>query len=540
MRVALAGSGLLAPLPDAFLRGEDLDLLAPLSFLPPPPTAGGAPGLPDLGAAPPAPDRRELAEGLRTANRSYGNPAADRLAARLADPATRVVVTGQQPGLLGGPLYTFSKMVAVGRWAAALEAAGEPAVPVFWVATEDHDYREVAAATVFAAEGPRTLALGDDPAPLTPLGTRALGAGIAEVFAGLREALPGERFAEWLDELAGWYRPDARFGEAFAKLMAHLFGERCPLLLDAMHPAVKAAQRPLLARLVERRAAVAEAEAAAARRIEERGYPLQVAPQPGASPLFLLHQGERRRVEWDGDGGYRLRGLAGSGGEVSELAAIVADNPAVVSAGVLARPAVQDAMLGTAIQLLGPGELSYMPQAAALYPVLEVAPPAVALRPQVLVLESHQADHLAEAGLTLGELLGDRTRLDHLLAARNGAELLGAGGEARRRLVALLDEVEAPALAVDPGLERPWAKTREQIEGALDRFSDKLAAAGARRDEVRAGRVERLRATLLPHGKLQERVVSTSHFPGKYRDRFLDAVWEQMTLDGGTLQVVTP
>jgi uncharacterized protein YllA (UPF0747 family) len=212
----------------------------------------------------------------------------------------------------------------------------------------------------------------------------------------------------------------------------------------------------------------------------------------------------------------------------------------VVSAGALARPAVQDALLGTALQVLGPGELSYLVQAAALYPVLEVAPPAVALRPQVAVLEAHQVEQIAGLGLTLGDLVGDRARLDHLLAARAGGDPLGGGDEARRRLATLLDEIGGPALAVDPDLERPWAKTREQIEGALERFADKLAAAAARRDAVRAGRVERLREALLPHGRLQERVVSTAHFPGKYGPRFADAFWEQMALDGGALQVVTP
>ncbi|HEY4573069.1 MAG TPA: bacillithiol biosynthesis BshC, partial [Thermoanaerobaculia bacterium] len=119
----------LGPLPSAWLAGRDLDLLEPLRFLGP----GGLPPVPPQPKT--AASRRELAEALAVANRGYGHPGADRLAARLADPAVRVVVSGQQPGLLGGPLFTLAKMVAVSRWAAALEEAGEPAVAVFWVAT---------------------------------------------------------------------------------------------------------------------------------------------------------------------------------------------------------------------------------------------------------------------------------------------------------------------------------------------------------------------------------------------------------------------
>lgn len=529
LAVPLAGNGLLPPIPAALVAGRDRDLVEPFAFLPP------GEVVPPPRPAPP-PDRRELAAALERANRSYGHPAAGELARRLADPATRVVVTGQQPGLLGGPLYTFSKAVAVTRWAEAIAAAGEPAVGVFWVATEDHDFREVSRTTVLAHDGPRTFDLGEDPAPLTPVGSRTLGPGIEDVLRGIDAALPGDRYAEWLETVARWYRPDARFGEAFCRLLVHLLGERCPLLLDAMDPGVKAAQRPWLERLVERREEVEEATAAADAAIAERGHPLQVSPQRGAAPLFVLHRGARRRVEWTAEG-FGLRGAAGSGGTVGGLLATVRDNPAVVGPGVLARPAVQDAILGTDLFLVGPGELSYLPQAAPVHRVLEVAAPAAALRPQALVLESHQVEQLEEAGLGLADILGDRSRLDHRLAARNGADPVSG---ARERIAAALDEVEGPALAIDANLEKPWEKTREAIERALERFSDKLAAAAARRDEVRAGRVERLRDTLLPGGTLQERVVSTAHYPGKYRGRFAEAYLEQLELDGGTLQVVTP
>ncbi|HEX2162953.1 MAG TPA: bacillithiol biosynthesis cysteine-adding enzyme BshC, partial [Thermoanaerobaculia bacterium] len=471
------------------------------------------------------------------ANRAYGHPRADELARRLADPAVEVVVAGQQPGLFGGPLYTLSKLLAAARWAAALEAAGRPAVAVFWVATEDHDWHEVSRATFPAPDGPRELALGDDPEPLAPVGVRTLGPGLEAALAALREAMPGDRYGAWIDTLARWYRPDARFGEAFCRLMVELAGERCPLLLDALLPALKVAERPHLARLVERRREVEEALAAADDAIARRGFPHQVNPQRGVSPLFLFAGGERRRIAWEGDGCFELRGGAGGRRPVGDLLAAVAENPEVVSPGVLARPAVEDAVLGTTLLVLGPGETSYLPQAAPVYRVLEVAPPAVALRPQVLVLESHQLDRLAETGLSLAELLAPEERLDALLAERAGSDFTAA---ARQRIAALLAELEGPALALDPNLERPYAKTRDHVTGALDTFAGKVRSAAARRDEVASGRIARLRETALPGGRLQERVVASAHFPGKYGRRFAEAVWQQMELDGATLQVVTP
>ena len=128
-------SGLLAGLPAAFLAGSDRDLLDPLRFLPPGETPSGPA---------PAVSRADLAAALAVANRGYGHENADALAAKLADPATRVVVTGQQPGLLGGPLYAFAKMMAAARWAAELEARGEPAVGITAAETSAQSWSSVA------------------------------------------------------------------------------------------------------------------------------------------------------------------------------------------------------------------------------------------------------------------------------------------------------------------------------------------------------------------------------------------------------------
>lgn len=550
LRVDLVAAGLLPPLPRAFLGGSDLDLLAPLRFLPPGqlPSLPSTPAVSAAASAGPAgaTSRAELAAALLASNRSYGHLGADGAFKRLADPATRVVVAGQQPGLFGGPLMTFAKLVATARWAAALEAAGEPAVAVFWVATEDHDYAEVASATVLTPGGPHSFDLGPDTQPLLPVGMRALSPAVTEVLRAIAEAVPGERYAEWLRTLARWYQPDARFGEAFCRVMAHMLGSRCPLLLDAMHPALKQAERPWLARLIERRGQLAAALARQDAAVQARGYELRVNPQPGVSPLFLLRHGQRRRIEWRGDEGFALRGTdstagaagaAGAEGGVGELLRILDENPSVVSPGVLARPAIADAVLGTTLQVLGPGELSYMPQAAAVYGVLEIAAPCVALRPQTLILDPGKAQHLEAAGLTLAELLGERSRLDRTLAERAGGDFVAP---VRGRIAAALDDLRAPALDADPNLERPLAKTREQVLRAIDLFAEKAMPSLARRDELQSRRVEALRQVCLPGGKPQERVISAAHFQGKYGDRLAASFWEQLELDPTLLAVILP
>jgi bacillithiol biosynthesis cysteine-adding enzyme BshC len=519
----------LAPVPAALIAGRDRDLLAPIAFLAP-----GEP--PPLPAPPGRADRRELARALAAANQAYGHPRAEELGRRLADPQTRVVVAGQQPALFGGPLYTLTKLAAAARWAERLAARGEPAVAVFWISTEDHDWAELAQAAFPTPAGARVLDLGPDPAPLQPVGMRTFGPLVQAALEELGRLFPGERYRAWLERLALWYRPDARFGEAFARLAVELLGERCPLLLDAMLPVVKSAEKPILRRLVERRREVEAALAARESGLLERGHALQVRPQPGAGQLFLLHRGARRRVVWEADSRYLLRGAEGSAAPIDRLLETIEENPGVVSPGALSRPAVQDALLGTSLQVMGPGEVAYLTQAAALYPVLEVAAPHLVLRPRVLLLEERERAQLAALDPEArARLLDPGADLDRLVAGNAGE---GIVEPARRRVETALAELRAPALELDPNLERPYEKTRETVERALDLFAAKVDAAVARTRAVERQRAERLRDAVLPLGRPQERVVSLAHFRGRHGEDFGARFLAALDLDPRCLQVL--
>ena len=527
--MATALPAALPPLPTAWLAGRDRDLLAPLRLARRPA---------DVPPSVPAPDRTSLAAGLERANRSYGHPRASELAARLADPATRVVVAGQQPGLFGGPLFSLLKMVAAARWAEVLEGAGGgPAVPVFWVATEDHDWDEAAWAGVWTSDGLRRLELGPDPEPLVPLGMRTLGPGVATALAELATLFPYEPYASWIAALGRWYRPDARFGEAFSRLAVALLGERTPLLLDAQLPELKAAERPHLARLVERREAVAAAIAQREAAIVARGHHLQVPPQPGRAPLFVLAGSARRRVVWS-DGGWTLRGGDGSDAgprRLAELEQLVAGNPAAVSPNVLSRPPVQDAVLGTALQVMGPGELSYLAQSGPLYELLGVRAPAVAPRPRGLVVEERQLQALAEAGVPPAALLGGEAELERALAGDVDGDPIAPAAE---RILAEVDALRAAALAADPNLERPWEKTRDTVRGALDKLAEKVTRARAQRDQVAHRRLLALREQWLPGGTLHERVLAGAHFRGRFGEGFVERVWEALDLEETGVQLL--
>ena len=514
-----------------FLRGEALDLLAPLSFRAP----GGEEDL-----RPKAVERSKLADELGRANVSYGHPRARELAERLADPKTVVIATGQQAGLFGGPLFSLTKMLGAAKWAQRLEERGIPAVGVFWVATEDHDFDEIAACALSSGAELRSPKLGEDSQPLLPVGMRTLG---AEVEAVLHEAAglyPSEMATPVIEALRSSYRPEARIGEAFCRFMCWLTGDSAPLLLDSMLPTLKEAEAPWMRRLVERRREVGEALDLAGERTLAAGLKLQVRSRADLSPLFRL-EGERRcRIVWRGDDEYELRGGEQSDGArlpVGELLETLDENPSVISPGVLARPAIQDAVLGTSLQLMGPGELAYMTQAAALYPLLGIEAPATSLRPQIIVIGARSRRRLEQLGLDLEQALAPEPQLDEELARRVGLDFVE---RVRSRVLEEIESLRQPATELDSQLETPWKRTRGSVDRALELFAGKVTRSAARRDDAARQRLDGLRAECLPGAAPQERVLSTAHFALRYGRSFASAVWEQMEVDSDRVQVIDP
>lgn len=504
----LCACGLLGDLPRRFLDGRDLDLLEPLRFV--------LPGDVDsvTAAAGPALDRSPVAAALRRSNARYGHPDADRLAGELADPDTLVVITGQQCGIGAGPLFTLTKAAACTRWAEELTRRGRRAVPLFWMASEDHDFAEVARA-YFPPAGARALTLGEDPAPLRPVGDRPLGSAADGLLERVLDAAPSADYRRRIEDCRQHLRPDRCFAESFAQLLVRFLGDRCPLLVDSQLPAVKSASAPVLGRLIERRGAVDRALQEAAAGLERRNVRPPARCRSGEAPLFLIGAGgKRRKVVWGENVGYRLRG--GGSGTLEELAETLNREPEAVSPGVLARPAVQDAVFGTALMILGPGELAYMSQARAVYEALDVAAPSIALRPQVLLLgarERRWLERLEAEGIDLASVLSRPDELDRRLAARCELDFVAS---ARAKVDAALDDLEAGPERIDPSLASAWSKTGANLRRALDQFERRVVVAAARHDDVLKGRVERLRAHCLPNGHLQERELTSLHCLASY------------------------
>ncbi len=511
-------------------RGEASSLLAPLESLLSPQSL-------TLGPTPQV-DRHRLAAYLGEFNRALSHPGAATLATKLSKPDTRVVVTGQQPGVFGGPFLTLVKAAATTLWARHIEATtGQEAVAVFWSATEDHDFLEIGRFNAPGRTRELEWSLGEDSTPLVPVGFRTLGSGTSAFLAQLRDEWASPRAQSILARVESLYRDDAVVGRAFAAFLVSALGEAAPLVLDASAPEVKQAQIPVLRQFLENKDDVEQALDLSNEEILKAGHPLQVRAQKGISPIFLHHQGQRRRIEWSGRDTHRIRGVDLDPRPNSLLMSQLLENPQSFSPSALARPVVQDSILGTSLQVLGPSELAYFAQASPLWPLLGVMPPRVVLRPRAQIVEPRQERQLEAMGLTVEDLsLGK----EELQRRRSALMDLGFAQEARDRMEEIFLQLEGPSRELDPSLIKALTKAKNGSLGSLDRWIRRLERTLLEKDDVSTKRLAKLSMALAPDGEPQERRVSSLFFFCRYGDDLSTMLQEQLGLAPGAVHTLEP
>jgi bacillithiol synthase len=449
-------------------------------------------------------DRHTLADVLLEQNEAWGNLDAGTLGhiAALRDPEGAAVVTGQQLGLFGGPLYTVYKAVTTVQLARRLaEETGRPVAPVFWLAGEDHDWEEVRAAVVSGPEGPRRIELPAGEGR-QPVGRRVLGEEVGPALAALAEAgaLPGG--------LAEAYREGASHAEAFGRWMAHLFAGTGLVLCSPDDPRLKALATPLFRREIEAPDAALDALLAAGGALSASGFHQQVTPLPGN--LFLMEPEGRFTLDPEGDG-FTLRGL---GGHLSraDLLDRLAQDPGAFSPNVVLRPLLEATLLPSAAYVAGPGEAAYYAQLRGVYEASGVPMPVIYPRASATLVDGRTLRILDRYGLAVEAFAGGRETLDALhrrLALEASAhDVPGAFAEAEARIAAALDALRPVVEGADPTLARSAASTRAVLLRRLAALQEKTVRAekrthvGIRRDLDRAG------AWLAPFGTPQERVLS--------------------------------
>jgi bacillithiol synthase len=435
--------------------------------------------------------------------------AAARLA-RFVEEGGAMVTTGQQTGLFTGPLYTLHKVLTAVRLAATLERfLGVTVLPVFWAATEDHDFEEVSRTRTVDGEGNLRLwsIARTDPRPLS-MSEMRLGRDVCKVSGELVQSIANTAYdAEYLRWILEPYRPGSSVAAAFLGSIARVLEGFDLLLADAAAPSLKEASVPVL---------VAELEASESheRLLAERtdalaaaGYAAQVTLVPGSPNVFVHGPAGRERLVRERDGWRAPAGRLRL--RRSDLASRVRGDAGSFSPNVLLRPVVESAVFPTLAYVGGPAEIAYLAQAGALFAAHGILPPVAFPRFSVRVVPEEVAADAAVLGLTDAELARPHAELASRLAAeRLPAPVAGALRALRDGIVrdyaALLDA----AAGTGPDLERALGARRNRALLEAARAERTLLADLKRRDPLIAGVLPRVRNHLMPLGEPQERVLN--------------------------------
>ncbi|HEU0014393.1 MAG TPA: bacillithiol biosynthesis cysteine-adding enzyme BshC [Longimicrobium sp.] len=439
--------------------------------------------------------------------------AAERLA-RFVEQGGAMVTTGQQAGLFTGPMYTIHKILTAVRLAEALERElGVIVLPVFWTASEDHDFEE--ASHTYAVDGVGRLqhfAVTPTDPRRVPMSEMRLGAEVDDVLTRFREcvALEGDASSDLTAVLAA-YRPGNTVAGAFRETIARLFDGWDLLLTDAADPALKRASAPVLLRELEN---AAEHERLVRRRTEEleaAGYSGQVKVLSGATNVFYHGPAGRERLARAGDG--LLAREARQRFTREEIGARLRDEPASLSPNVFLRPVVESSVFPTLAYVGGPAEVAYFAQVAPLFEAYGIQPPIAYPRFSATLVPAEVEAKAAELGLDEEELRRPEHELASLLAERRlPAEVRARAEELRAALVDGFGRLMEAAGEIDANLHGTIGARRNHALLQAAAAERKVLAHWKKRDPAIARDLPRVRNHLAPLGEPQERVLNLLPF----------------------------
>ena len=460
----------------------------------------------------------------------------------LADGRTVAVVTGQQAGLFGGPVFTLLKALTALKLAEQVSRDHKvPAVAIFWIDAEDHDWEEVRSCTVFDdALTPRTVSLparpGVEPAPVA---TVRLDNSVLDALAEIERILPPTEFrASILAGLRRAYAPGVGMADAFGRWLEEVLGERGLVVYDSSDPASKPLVSQVFARELSMPGQTVKLAALAGSDLTARGYHAQVHALDDSLALFHLNQddGSRRAIRQQ-DG----RFLVGDHPyAAATLVTQATERPAGFSPNVLLRPIVQDTLFPTICYVAGPNELAYLGQLRGVYAHFGVPMPLFYPRATATILDSAALRFLTKYKLPLEALQAqDEAALNELLKTQIPPVVDEAFVASAQAIDAQMTRLIQTLPALDPTLEGAARSTLERMQRDLQTLHGKMIQAAKRRDETLRRQFIRARALAFPGGHAQERTIGFLSFLNQYGPALVDRLDEELPLDLGRHWIVT-
>jgi bacillithiol biosynthesis cysteine-adding enzyme BshC len=449
------------------------------------------------------PERRaEVASLLQKQNSAFGAGAETRVnLERLANGAA-AIVSGQQVGLFSGPAYSIYKALMAVQIAEELTRGGIPAVPVFWMATEDHDLDEIRHATWFENgklirfEAPVAAEAG------RPVGRIRLGAQIEPLAREAAELLANQGSELLAQHLIESYGRDETYGSAFGRLFARLFAQHGLILMDPLDGGLHRVATPLYQHALAERDALNEKLLERGKDLDRAGYAAQVKVTSRSTLLFHMRDGTRQVITATVDK-FQMGEKTWPREELVHLTHI---EPEKFSPNALFRPVVQDYLLPTVGYIAGPAEISYFAQSEVVYRHLLGRMPVMLPRAGFTLVDAKAAKLLRRYSLGVEDVWAGSQDLRQKMEGSSVPKSLSKNFERNEKQIAkMLGQLGKQIEKLDPTLKGTVERSTSRIEFHLQKLRRKVGRAQDQKTGLISGHEQYLESLLYPHKALQSR-----------------------------------
>lgn len=459
----------------------------------------------------------------------------------LDDDKTIAIVTGQQLGIFGGPLYTFYKIITAIKLCAHLKEEHDQYkfIPVFWLEGDDHDFDEVRTTKIIDNTNLlKSISYDDGLDEETnrgPVAEIKLGNNIYDLFNELSESLRETDFKkEVLDLLKNHYQPGKTFLEAFYDLLFEFFDESGLIIFNPTDPRVKKLLKPIFKKEIEDFREHSEDVVRTSADLEEY-YHAQIKIKP---INIFLNENEGRFLLEPVDDEFRLKGKRKKFTK-DELLNILKEEPARFSPNVLLRPICQDFLFPTAMYIAGPGEVSYFAQVIPMYKEFGLQQPIVYPRSSITILESNHKDIIEKYKLKFLDFFSEEDTLNEkILGLLSDINVDSAFDDSRKSMMELFEKLKNEIESLDPTLADAVEKGRDRSLNNVDQLLGKAKKARERQHETALRQIEKVRTILYPNGNLQERELSFIYFAHKYGLDIVKWIFDQVLINKFEHQVI--
>ncbi|MCX7919832.1 MAG: bacillithiol biosynthesis cysteine-adding enzyme BshC [bacterium] len=486
--------------------------------------------------------RNELVEILIEQNQSFGAPELTvQNIKQLENHTTVAIVTGQQVGLFGGPLYTVYKILTAIRLAQSLkEQYSIPTVPMFWLAADDHDFSEINHITILDKFN-HVVTLeytSQNPTSTQSAGYMVFDQQINEVIAQLESSLFDTEFKSAVfTRLRDCYQPGKNFATAFGQWMTRLFGNYGLVFVNPTDARIRRLASPLYKKEIAEQANVKQAIRVTTNALLEKGYHRQVAVQEDKTNLFIDYSGTRHPIRIEGERyvfpGTNMKYTA------AELIDLIDQCPERFSPNVLLRPIIEDALIPTLAYIAGPNELAYYAQCKGLYEVFGIQMPIVVPRVSITMVEKKIADVLDKYHIELGLIFENAEKtisdtLNQSLPQAIDFELNRLKEQIERQFQQLNETVTQ----WEPSMKEAIMNSRNSVLHQVRNLEQKIGLAHRKKSETVREQLKKLVNHILPNRDLQERTFNIIPYLIKYNVEFIDRLYSTIDKTNNEHQIL--